>query len=366
MANKRQKKKRAKRPGTCPLCGKPLPHDPTQCVLGQTGQAVCTDCLQTAKRILAIPRASDQETFSKDIIPPSEIIRQLDKKIIGQDQAKHAVAVALWKQQLRAGGTQLPNSGLLLYGPTGCGKTALVREAAQIVGLPFLSFDATPLTEAGYRGRNASEMVSDLVDRCGQERAAHGVIFLDEVDKLAATKANDYRAAYSRGTQHSLLKVIEGTELQINGESFSTNGILFLFGGAFSGLYKELESKKQHAIIGFERSVPKEEPHELTAADFISYGMEAELMGRIHRFVPLQGLTASDFRRILLESELSSLRGYQDLFKAYGEELTLSDGKLDALIQKAVERGLGARGLNALVEEWIEPELFRLSEVGRT
>jgi len=361
MANKRQKKKYAKRLGACPLCGKPLSLDPTQRVVGQTGKAVCISCLQAAKRIQEVSRASSPSAAVKEIIPPTEIIRQLDRKIVGQTQAKHAVAVALWKQQLRASGTPLPNSGLLLYGPTGCGKTALIREASKITGLPFLSFDATTLTEAGYRGRDAADMISDLIDRCGREKAAYGVIFLDEADKMAASRSNEFRAAYSRGTQHSLLKLVEGADLQIQGAPFSTDNILFLFGGAFSGLYKDKEN--HHSAIGFERAIPEEVSGELTADDFIDYGMEPELIGRIHRFVPLQKLTAEDFRDILLNSEPSHLRSYQELFRSHGSELLLSDEDLGNMIEKAVDRGLGARGLNALVEEWIEPKLFCLSEV---
>lgn len=203
MASKRIRKKHAKEWDTCPLCGKPLPRERAQRVTESSGRAVCMRCLRTAQRVADIPDVTAAVPGQK-ILAPAGIMARLDRRIIGQEGAKRAVATALWKQQLRAKGADLPGASLLLYGPTGCGKTALVREAAKIVDLPFLSFDATTLTEAGYRGRDAADMVVDLIRVAGSPyRARYGIIFLDEVDKLAAHPSNEYRADYNRGTQHS-------------------------------------------------------------------------------------------------------------------------------------------------------------------
>jgi len=365
MASKRLKKKHAKEWLLCPLCGRKLPQDVSLRVVGQTGRAVCSDCLTVSKYILNAPRPHPKaEADPGHILIPKEIMEQLDRAIIGQEEAKRAVAIAFWKQQLRARGVEIPAGNLLLYGPTGCGKTALVREAARIVGIPFLTFDATTLTEAGYRGRSANDMVIDLTERCGREKAAYGVIFVDEIDKLAATADNIHRASYNRGTQHSLLKLIEGSDITVDGEAFSTAGILFCFGGAFSGLRKELEEVTSKRSIGFEREEVSVHPTQerITNDAFIRYGMEPEVMGRIGRCVPLKGLTADDLRRILLQSELSVYRQYQAFFRQQGTKLELDGTRLDDLIQKAMEMNTGARGLNSLVEEWVEPYLLRLSE----
>lgn len=367
MANKRQKKKRRKAHGLCALCGKKMSSDPAQRVVGRTGQMICVGCLKVSRVISQLPvvKAEKKEASpERDIITPGEMVKELDKAIIGQDRAKRAVAVVLWKQQLRAKGIEVPNSGLLLYGPTGCGKTALVREASRIAGLPVITADATSLSETGYRGRDAKDIIIDLADRYGAEKARYGVVFLDEIDKLAACPGNEYRASYQRGTQHSLLRLIEGTELRIDGEPFSTEGILFLFGGAFTRLRETMEAPEVRPVIGFER-IPvqrKREEREPEPADFVGHGMEAELMGRISRCVPLRALTAEDMRRILLESELSVFRKYQRFFRNYGQRLELEDELVEELTRNAQERGMGARGLNALVEEWVEPRLFRLAE----
>ena len=359
MAGKRFRKKRNKEWKLCPLCGEPLPQGSDERVVGKTGRAVCANCLQVSKRILDMPRKTPHKAEGCALVTPQEMIQKLDRAIIGQEQAKRAVALAMWKQQLRVNGAHLPNTGLLLYGPTGCGKTALIREAARIAGLPFLSFDATTLSEAGYRGRDAKDMVVDLVEQCGADRARHGVIFLDEVDKLAALSGNEYRAVYSRGTQHSLLKLIEGTTIRADGFPFSTENILFLFGGAFSGLQKNEAPK---APIGFERTAPVPEEAELTVDDFVGYGMEPELMGRIGRCIPLRALGAEELRRILLESELSVFRAYQKFFHSHGVPLELDNGEIDELVAQALQQHTGARGLNAMVEEWLEPKLFQLAE----
>ena len=176
MAGKRIRKKKLKF-DICPLCGKQIPSDPSKRVVGRTGQAVCAVCLSTSSRILEMPRKTNSSPVPTGIITPREMVRRLNKSIIGQEDAKQAISVAFWKQQMRASGKVLPNSGLLLYGPTGCGKTALVQEAAKIANLPVVVFDATTLSEAGYRGRDAADMIIDLVERYGRERATYGVVF---------------------------------------------------------------------------------------------------------------------------------------------------------------------------------------------
>lgn len=367
MANKRIRKKRSAEWGKCPLCGRPLPADEGQRVVGSTGRAVCTRCLETAQKLITLPLAISKVTAEAPtpVLSPSDVLAELDRSIIGQEEAKKAVVMALWKQSLRTRGEELPNASLLLYGPTGCGKTALIREAARLMGLPFLSFDATSISETGYRGRDAVEMIHDLVQRCNASKAAHGVIFIDELDKIAARGGNENRAAHCRGTQYSLLKLIEGMEVDVDGGTIFTDGILFLFGGAFSDLTRKKPAVHKKVPIGFEREEAEFEENglvDLTPEDFVSFGLEAELMGRVGRCVQLNALTKEQLRKILLESDLSVFRHYQNFFQRKGRKLSMDEATLDALAEKALIRGMGARGLNALVEEWIQPKLAELAE----
>lgn len=367
MGKKRKKSQSPIR--RCVLCGKVVSVDSGQYVVGSTGRVVCQACLDLSAKVADSQRFSaKQETKQPTtVLTPREIIRRLDGAIIGQRRAKQAVAVALWKQQLRAGGDQtVPRSNLLLYGPTGCGKTALVREAAAIVGLPFVSFDATSLSETGYRGRDALDIVRDLVSRHERNtRLPWGVVFLDEFDKLAAM-GSENRTAYNRGTQHTLLKLVEGMEVDCDGTTMSTEGLLFVFGGAFSGLTApRKESAKTKRPVGFlaEQSAQAgEERAEIGVADFVAYGMEPELIGRVGQCIPLESLTAAQLKCILLDSRLSVYRRYQWFFRNRGVELELPRPCMDALVARTLERGTGARGLNALVEELVEPLLPELAE----
>ena len=352
---------------TCVLCGKRfLFSDPT-CVVGRTGRIVCSSCIDVSRKILQTSSANQEPAYSVDtsqILTPNQIIRKLDDVIIGQEQAKKAVSVALWKQQLRTtGDSTVPKGNLLLYGPTGCGKTVLVREAAKIVGLPFISFDATTLTETGYRGRDAQDMIKELATRFeGHPKLSSGIVFLDEADKLAA-RGSESRTVYNQGTQHSLLKLVEGMDVSLdNGSSISTEGLLFVFGGAFTGLARKKEAESHVRTIGFDRAFSPKTESEFTASDFASYGMEPELLGRIGQYVPLKALSKEELLRILFESRLSVFRQYQAFFLSHGIRLQVSQKQADALADAALSRGTGARGLNALVEESIQPLLFALSE----
>jgi len=361
------KKKTAAKKWTCVLCGRRIYNFETGNVIGSTGRMVCKECLKISERLL---RTKEQTTSLKEkkeeskahILTPREIIQKLDEAIIGQEKAKQAVAVALWKQQLRTTGESVPRMNLMLYGPTGCGKTAIVQEAARIVGLPFLSVDATTLSETGYRGKDAEDIIKDLVERYkGNPKLSYSVIFLDECDKLAA-QGGDQRQAYNRGTQHSLLKLVEGSEVNCDGIKVSTGGMLFIFGGAFSGMKKE--SRRSILPIGFDRKKEDfavEQDDDSLISAFISYGMEAELMGRIGQYVAVESLRADDLKRILMHSKLSALQQYKTFFCAHNVQLEFSENCLDELVERALSRGTGARGLNTLVEEAVEPWLLRLA-----
>jgi ATP-dependent Clp protease ATP-binding subunit ClpX len=205
-------------------------------------------------------------------------------------------------------------------------------------------------------------MIQDLMERFEEHpKLSCGIVFIDEADKLAA-RGGETRMEYSRGTQHSLLKLVEGSEVTWDDITLSTEKLLFIFGGAFSGLTANRDAP-QRKNIGFLRQEPMETniKHALTVSDFIRYGMEPELMGRVGQCIPLDALDREALKKILLGSDLSPLKKYQEFFRGYGIQLEFSNKRLEELVAGALERGSGARGLNSLVEEAVEPLLFKLA-----
>lgn len=317
------KKNRGKPPvPRCTLCKGSINILDNNYVVGITGKMVCRDCLQTSFHLLETPDASTEA--AAPALTPQRIIQELDKAIIGQEKAKEAVALAVWKQLLRANGdATVPRTNLLLYGPSGCGKTAIIREAAKIAGLPFLTVDATGITETGYRGKNAADIVPNLL-ACFKEHphVRHAIIFTDEVDKLTAY-GGDWRQAYCQGTQHALLKLVEGLEVTADNMIINTADLLFLFGGAFGRMQDEQRFSNS---IGFVWNEPScSAAPQRTAENFCAYGMERELMGRIGRFVPVEQLTTEEMKRILTESNLSAFVRYKKFFRTHKIRLKLLD-----------------------------------------
>ena len=355
------KKKQSPPVPRCALCKGFINILDNDYVVGSTGRMVCRGCLEMSFHILEASKETEKENASAPSITPQYIVQEVNKAIIGQEQAKSAVALAVWKQMLRANGDNaVPRTNLLLYGPSGCGKTAIIREAARIAGLPFLAVDATGITETGYRGKNAADIVTDLLTGFkGHPHVRHAIIFIDEVDKLSAHGA-DWRQAYCQGTQHALLKLVEGMEVTVDGMTINTTDLLFLFGGAFGRMQ---EARKCAAPIGFVRSepfCPSVTQH--TAEDFCAYGMERELMGRIGRFVPVEQLTTEQMKRILTESSLSAFVKYKKFFRAHKVRLKLPNELVEQLACESVAQGTGARGLDGAVEALVQPLLYALAE----
>ena len=355
------KKKQSPPVPRCALCKGFINILDNDYVVGSTGRMVCRGCLEMSFHILEASKGTEKENVSAPSITPQYIVQEVNKAIIGQEQAKSAVALAVWKQMLRANGDNfVPRTNLLLYGPSGCGKTAIIREAAKIAGLPFLTVDATGITETGYRGKNAADIVTDLLTGFkGHPHVRHAIIFIDEVDKLSAHGA-DWRQAYCQGTQHALLKLVEGMEVTVDGMTINTTDLLFLFGGAFGRMREE---RKCAAPIGFVRSEPScPSVTQHTAEDFCAYGMERELMGRIGRFVPVEQLTTEQMKRILTESSLSAFVKYKKFFRAHKVRLKLPDELVEQLACESVAQGTGARGLDGAVEALVQPLLYALAE----
>ena len=355
------KKKQSPPVPRCALCKGFINILDNDYVVGSTGRMVCRGCLEMSFHILEASKGTEKENVSASSITPQYIVQEVNKAIIGQEQAKSAVALAVWKQMLRANGDNfVPRTNLLLYGPSGCGKTAIIREAARIAGLPFLAVDATGITETGYRGKNAADIVTDLLTGFkGHPHVRHAIIFIDEVDKLSAHGA-DWRQAYCQGTQHALLKLVEGMEVTVDGMTINTTDLLFLFGGAFGRMREE---RKCAAPIGFVRSEPScPSVTQHTAEDFCAYGMERELMGRIGRFVPVEQLTTEQMKRILTESSLSAFVKYKKFFRAHKVRLKLPDELVEQLACESVAQGTGARGLDGAVEALVQPLLYALAE----
>ena len=355
------KKKQSPPVPRCALCKGFINILDNDYVVGSTGRMVCRGCLEMSFHILEASKETEKENVSAPSITPQYIVQEVNKAIIGQEQAKSAVALAVWKQMLRANGDNfVPRTNLLLYGPSGCGKTAIIREAARIAGLPFLAVDATGITETGYRGKNAADIVTDLLTGFkGHPHVRHAIIFIDEVDKLSAHGA-DWRQAYCQGTQHALLKLVEGMEVTVDGMTINTTDLLFLFGGAFGRMREE---RKCAAPIGFVRSEPScPSVTQHTAEDFCAYGMERELMGRIGRSVPVEQLTTEQMKRILTESSLSAFVKYKKFFRAHKVRLKLPDELVEQLACESVAQGTGARGLDGAVEALVQPLLYALAE----
>lgn len=270
---------------------------------------------------------------------PSQIKNKLDEYVIGHEKAKKALSVAAYNHFKRMSGLNIKKTNVILIGPTGCGKTYLVSILAKILGVNFLTSDATQFTSAGYTGRNVEDLITDLVSLCNndEEQASISIIYIDEVDKIKKKQSSGSEADVNGlGVQQSLLKLLEGSEVSymsnksVNGEydkKINTKNIMFICSGAFVGLKSS------------------------QVQDLTDFGMIPEFLGRFSVIAELQELKIEDYKKILKESKDSILKSFEEWFLSEGIELIVEDEAISIIAQKAIDKGLGARGLQGILDD---------------